>query len=337
PCAITKYEKMGYLKTKANKFATCTLVLPVVKPLWDVMMDETEIPWLLAEKLKERGFPNLYDYYHNEFKDPETGHHPKNPREFTEYNLKIQTQPIWDSLFYDNIGGDKIHGWQDFLKQGMWNSSDYTYQQRWGGKFKTKSHKFEFYSETLKEALGKHAEKHKTTVDDILATCNYTAKGELAFVPHYEPPFRHGSEKEYPLTFIDCKSRYNREGRSQNSPWYYEFKNNDLGDKRWDDVVKINPIDAKKLGIKEGDAVRVTSVSGSITSKARLWEGVRPGTVTKTFGQGHWAYGKVAAKDYHKHIARGGNNNELMPADYERLSGSTARNGGFTGVKIEKI
>jgi hypothetical protein len=63
---------------------------------------------------------------------------------------------------------------------------------------------------------------------------------------------------------------------------------------------------------------------------------VRPGTVTKCYGQGHWAYGKVAAKDYHKFLPRGGNNNELMPDDYERLTGSSARNGGFTGVRIEK-
>jgi anaerobic selenocysteine-containing dehydrogenase len=174
-------------------------------------------------------------------------------------------------------------------------------------------------------------------VDDVLETCNYTARGELAFVPHYEEPYRHGSFEEYPFSFIDCKSRYNREGRSQNSPWYYEFKDNDLGDKRWDDVFKINPEDAAKLGIKEGDAIRVTSVTASIDTKASLWEGVRPGTVTKTFGQGHWAYGKVAAKDYNKHVPRGSNNNSLMPADYERLSGSTVRNGGFTGVKIEKI
>ena len=337
PCATTMFEKLGYVKTKANKFATCTLVLPVVKPAWDVMMDETEIPWLIAEKLKERGFPNLYDYYRNEFKDPETGKKPKNPAEFTEYCLKIQTEPIWNSLYDDDVGGDRIQGWQEFVDRGMWNSDDYTYQKRWGGHFKTKTHKFEFYSETLKEALGKHAKNHKTDIDDILKTCNYTASGELAFVPHYEPPFRYGSMEEYPLTFIDCKSRYNREGRSANSPWYYEFKNNDLGDKRWDDVFKINPIDAQKMGIKEGDAIRITSVVGSITSRARLWEGVRPGTATKTYGQGHWAYGKVAAKDYNKHIPRGGNNNTLMPADYERLSGSTVRNGGFTGVKIEKI
>ena len=335
PCAITKYEKLGYVKTKANSFATCTLVQPVVEPLWDVMMDETEVPWLLAEKLKERGFSNLSDYFHKEFKDPETGKHPRNSKEFTEFNLKMQTEPLWNPLLY--TGGDKLNGWEEFKEHGMWNSEHYTYKKRWGGHFKTKTHKFEFYSETLKVALGKHAKKYKTDIDDILKTCNYTAKGELAFVPHYEPPFRYGSIKEYPFTFIDCKSRYNREGRSQNSPWYYEFKNNDLGDVKHGDVLKMNPLDGKTFGFKDGDQVKITSVVGSINSIIKLWEGCRPGTVTKTYGQGHWAYGKVAAKDYKKHIARGGNNNTIMPAEYERLSGSTVRNGGFTGVKIKKI
>ncbi|MDO9028643.1 MAG: molybdopterin dinucleotide binding domain-containing protein, partial [Candidatus Roizmanbacteria bacterium] len=192
------------------------------------------------------------------------------------------------------------------------------------------------YSETLKKALTEHAEKHKTTVDDVLQVSNYTAKGELAFVPHYEPPFRHGDEKAYPFTFIDYKSRLNREGRSQNCAWYHEFKKVDVGDESWDDVIKINPVDGKKLGVKTGDMVKVTSVAGSITVKAKLWEGVRPGTVAKCYGQGHWAYGRFAAKDYAKSLPRGGNNNELMPYDTERLSGSNVRNGGFTGVKIEK-
>ena len=53
PSVITQYEKLGYVKTKANRYATATLIQPVVKPLWDVRMDETEIPWLIAEKLKE--------------------------------------------------------------------------------------------------------------------------------------------------------------------------------------------------------------------------------------------------------------------------------------------
>lgn len=334
PAAITKYEKLGYVKTKANRYATATLIQPVVKPLWDLKMDETEIPWLIAEKLKERGFSNMLDYFQNDFKDPETGKIPTNGVEFTEFNLKNQTAPLWDGK--KDVGGDKLNGWAEFRKRGMWNSSPHEYKERWG-KFKTKTHKFEFYGETLKDSLQQHADKHKTTIDDILATCKYEAKGELAFVPHYESPLRWGSEREYPFTFIDYKSRLNREGRSQNAPWYQEFKKMDIGDESWDDVLKINPVDAKKLGIKDGDTVKVTSTVGSIIIAAKLWEGVRPGTVTKCYGQGHWAYGKVAAKDYHAFQPRGGNNNTLIPADFERLSGSTARNGGLAGVKIEKV
>ena len=333
PSAITMFEKLGYVKTKANRYATATLIQPVVKPLWDLKMDETEIPWLLSEKLKERGFSNTYDFYKNEFKDPETGRMPNNGLEFTENSLKIQTAPLWDGK--KDVGGDRINGWEEFKKRGMWNSSPYKYKKRWGS-FKTKTKKFEFYSETLKTALQKHADKHSTTIDDILQTCKYEARGEKAFIPHYETPFRHGDLSEYPLTFIDYKSKLNREGRSQNCPWYYEFKKVDVGDEAWDDVLQINPVDAAKLGIRDGDKINVTSVQASIVVKAKLSEGIQPGTVAKCYGQGHWAYGKVAS-DYKNARPKGGNNNILMPADYERLSGSTVRNGGFTGVKLTRM
>jgi anaerobic selenocysteine-containing dehydrogenase len=184
--------------------------------------------------------------------------------------------------------------------------------------------------------LTAHATKHATTTDDILTVSGYTARGDLAFVPHYEVPKRHGSFEEYPFTFIDYKSRLNREGRSQNLPWYQEFKKVDPGDVSWGDVVKMNPADGAKLGLKTGDKVTITSQAGSITVDLKLWEGVRPGTVAKCYGQGHWAYGRVASKDYAKAVPLGGNNNEILVDDYDRLSGATARNGGFTGVRITK-
>jgi len=204
------------------------------------------------------------------------------------------------------------------------------------GKFLNGHQEVRILQRDIKKDFEEHADKHKTTIDDILDASGYLAKGEEAFVPHYEQPKRWGDEQKYPFTFIDYKSRLNREGRSQNTTWFQEFKKVDVGDESWDDVLKINPVDAKKLGIKTGDTVKVTSQTGSIIVNVKLWEGVRPGTVTKCYGQGHWAYGKVAAKDYQKFLPRGGNNNDLMPDDYERLTGSTARNGGFTGVKIEK-
>ncbi|MBT6499688.1 MAG: molybdopterin-dependent oxidoreductase, partial [Deltaproteobacteria bacterium] len=284
PSTTNKYEKWGYVKTKANRYATCTLLQPVIEPLWDVVMDETEVPWLIAEKLKERGFSKLYDYFYNEYPDPETGAKPKNGLEFTINNLKIQTSQMWDGK--KDVGGDKINGWNEFLKRGMWNSSAYKYHKRWGGKFKTKSKRFEFYSETLKAALGKHAKKHHAGIDEILEECNYTASGELAFVPHYEPPYRFGDVDEYPFDFIDYKSRLNAEGRSANCTWYHEFKHVDPGDVAGEDVIKINPVDASKFGLRTGDKVKVTSVVGSITCTVKAWDGIQPGTAAKAYGQG---------------------------------------------------
>lgn len=333
PAAFNMYETWGFVKNKACGYSYVSLQKPVVKPLWDVKMDETEIPFLIAKKLKDKGFPNLYEYYVNEFKDPETGLPPRNEKEFAIFALKYFTSPLWqgEGAKY----GEKLNSWEEFLERGIWNSKPYEFKKRWGN-FGTVTKKFEFYSETLKKALKAHAENHKTTIDDVLAVCKYTARGELAFIPHYEPPYYHGDPKEYPLVFVDYKSRLNREGRSQNAPWYYEFHKVDFGDEAHEDYLLINPEDAKKIGIKTGDTVRLTSVSGSFKIKVKLWEGIRPGTVAKCYGQGHWAYGKVAAKVF-GYEPRGVNNNEIMPFDTEALSGSNVRNGGFCRVRIEKV
>jgi anaerobic selenocysteine-containing dehydrogenase len=344
PATFAPTEKFSIVTNMANLHGHMSIQQPAGKTLWQVKAEETEVMWLLAEKLKERGFANLYDYYAS-FEDPETKKKPGNAAEFVEIAAKITSQKVWDGK--EKMKGDKLAGWADFKKKGIYNTETYPYKKNWGkvdpatgkfeGKFKTETKKFEFYSETMKKSFAEHAKKHNTDINDILKASGYEAQGELAFVPHYESPKRHGSEKEFPFTFIDYKSRLNREGRSQNTPWYQEFKKVDVGDESWDDVIKINPLDGKKLGLKSGDSVKVTSTTGSLLTKVKLWEGVRPGTAAKCYGQGHWAYGRVAAKDYAKAQARGGNNNQILVDDYDRLSGATARNGGFTGVKIEKI
>jgi len=40
-----------------------------------------------------------------------------------------------------------------------------------------------------------------------------------------------------------------------------------MADVSYEDTIRINPEDAKKLGIKEGDKVRVTSVIGSFVTR----------------------------------------------------------------------
>ena len=334
PSTFNSAEGWSVIGNMGNGHGYVSIQQPAVKRLWDVRQEETEVMWLLAAKLKARGFPNLFDYYSKEFKDPETGKLPTNEYEFSEIATKITSSAIWKAK--EPLKGDApITSWADFRKKGMFVGPKYTLKKGWGGKFATATKKFEFYSETLKKGLTEHAKKFDTTPDDILAVSGYVAKGELAFVPHYEPPKRHGSFEEYPFTFIDYKSRLNREGRSANLTWYQEFKKVDPGDVSWDDVLKMNPADGAKLGLKSGDMVKVTSPSGSMTVKLKLWEGVRQGTVAKCYGQGHWAYGRVAAKEFLK-TPRGGSNNDILVDDYDRLSGSTARNGGFTGVRVQK-
>lgn len=332
PATTSGFEKWGYLKGKTNRMAYVSLTRPVIEPLGDVKTDETAIPWLIAEKLAEKGFSNLLDYYRKELKDPETGRSPSSASEFEVCSLKYCTSPVWDGKVLPR--GERIEGWKAFLTRGIWNAGPYPYRKRWG-KFNTVTKKFEFYSETLKRALTAHAENHETTTDDISETCKYEARGDLAFVPHYETPYRVGDPGQYPFTFVDYKSGLNHEGRSANTSWYMDFKKMDVGDESGQDVLKINPGDARRLGIKAGDTVRVTSPLGSFLMTARPWEGIGPGVVTKCYGQGHWAYGRIASADYRRAIPRGVNNNELIPAEYDRLSGSTARNGGVTRVRIE--
>ena len=278
----------------------------------------------------------MHRYFRDEFADPDTGKHPEDGAEFALTSLKMLTRPCWDKTHTDyGKYGDKLDGWDDFVAKGVWNSKRYECQQKWG-KFKTVTGKFEFYSETLKKALAEHADKNGATVDEVLEATNYAARGEQAFVPHFEPALRHGNEKEFPFVFFEHRSRLNREGRSANCTWYHAHKNSDPGDENWDDVLKMNPIDAKRLGLANKDSVKVTSTTGTMTVNLKLWEGVRPGTVAKCFGQGHWAYGRVAAADFDKRLPRGGSNNAILPPEYDRLSGSTARHGGPARVKVEK-
>ena len=336
PSTLNASEGFSVVSNMGGTYGFASIQQPAARRLWDVKQEETEVMWLLAAKLKAKGFPNLFDYFAKEFKDPETGKLPTNEREFTEIAAKISSATLW--MPKEPLKGDApINGWADFRKKGIFSGAKYSFKRGWGGKFATETKKFEFYSETLKKGLAEHAKKYETTPDDILAVSGYVARGELAYVPHYEPPKRHGSLAEYPFTFIDYKSRLNREGRSANLAWYQEFKKVDPGDVSWDDVLKMSPADGTRLGLKTGDMVKVTSPSGSIVVKLKLWEGVRPGTVAKCYGQGHWAYGRIAAKDYAKALPNGGNNNDILVDDYDRLSGATARNGGFTGVRVERV
>ena len=332
PASHNMYERWNFMDNRAGGKAFASIQQPMVEPLNGGVQDETGVPWLLAEALARKGFDAPLRYLTEQFADPETGAAPSNHEDFSLIAVKMATQPQWDPEKY--VRGDKINGWAEYVERGVWNGPGYAYRKRWSN-MKTETKKFEFYSESLKKALTAHAEKHGVSIDEVMEATNYDARGDLAFIAHWEEPYRYGDEAEYPLLFQDHKSKLTREGRGSNPEWFQANKDVDPGDLKWSDAVKINPADAERFGIAHGDKVRLTPVAGSIECYASLWEGVRPGTVAKTFAQGHWAYGRHSAEIFGK-VARGGNNNDIIPVDYDRLSGSTVF-AGQIGVRVEKV
>ena len=372
PATHHQFERWGQLRSDGQRYRTINLHTPVMADnpddprdvlengrLWDTKSSETEVPYLIAEALADRGFDNMLRFFENEYPDPESGQSVREEfpgddyenrelraQAFARNAIKIRTQPIWDPEYrqneFDWPGGEEFDNWVEFRERGIWHTDQWEYRHRWpseGGEFDTDSGVFEFDGETLQNALQGHADRHNTDIDTVLDVCNYQGRVDdpdapNAFVPHYEEPYNMGDTDEYPLKFVDYKDRLNREGRSANTTWLHEFKDVNPGDEPGKDVAKLNPRDGRRLGIETGDKIVIKSPSGEIKSEAKLWEGVRPGTVAKTWGQGHWAYGTVASEEFGEE-ARGGSNNRIIGAEYDRLSGSSVYYGGVQ-VRVEK-
>ncbi|MBI3781180.1 MAG: molybdopterin-dependent oxidoreductase, partial [candidate division NC10 bacterium] len=86
--------------------------------------------------------------------------------------------------------------WQALVERGGWWEPAYHFS---GGHrlFKTASGKFEFYSQHLRRTMERVADGKP--VDDLLKKLGVAARGDRAFLPHYEPPRFIGEEKDFPF------------------------------------------------------------------------------------------------------------------------------------------
>ena len=83
-------------------------------------------------------------------------------------------------------------------------------------------------------------------------------------------------------------------GSGANKPWLQELPD-PVTKIAWQSWVEIHPQTAKKLGVMEGDHLKIETAAGSVTAAAYIYMGVRPDTVAISLGQGHLAYGRYAA------------------------------------------
>jgi len=84
--------------------------------------------------------------------------------------------------------------------------------------------------------------------------------------------------QRYPLIFLNTHTRYRTHSQFTNVPWLAELDP--------EPVLEINPADATARGVRDGDTVRAFNDRGSMKLKAKVHEGIRPGTTNAT--QGWW-------------------------------------------------
>lgn len=337
PACHHLFETWGLARCRQNKRSSVVLEQPCVKALGESRNDEAGLAFALAEKLANRGFPAVLDYFQRECADPCTGAAPTSGDELAEYALKAMTASFWRP---DGAGdaGVSEKAWRGFIAKGLWETDPVRGRQKGEAPspLPTQTGRFEFESGALRRAFEEHARRFGLDPEGAAASLGYGARGRKSLMPHYESPVRKGGESEFPFVFSQHRSIVNLEGRSANAPLYHKLKRLDPGDEPGDDVVKIHPTDMERLGLRSGDMVRMSSPEGSIVVRAKAWSGTLPGVVVKCYGQGHWAYGHVAVRDLEQGVPRGGNNNEIIPPEWERASGATARHGGLTRVRIER-
>jgi anaerobic selenocysteine-containing dehydrogenase len=120
--------------------------------------------------------------------------------------------------------------------------------------------------------------------------------GMAAYLPIADSLGRPLATREGELSLITHREIFHTKSRTPGNPWLRElFPENEI---------LINARDARRLGLKSGDRVRVVSDSNPegvwklpnfgtkpMVGRVRVIQGIRPGVISFSLGHGHWAYG----------------------------------------------
>ena len=127
--------------------------------------------------------------------------------------------------------------------------------------FSTPSRKLELYVPLLKEWGWPEYVTPGYTPSHVHSSRIDPVQGEYLLIPTFRLP-----------TLIHT--------RSGNAKWLYEISNAN--------PVWIAPVDARRLGVRTGDLVRVTTEIGYYVNRAWVTEGIRPGIVACSHHLGRW-------------------------------------------------
>ncbi|MEK7246980.1 MAG: molybdopterin-dependent oxidoreductase, partial [Chloroflexota bacterium] len=186
--------------------------------------------------------------------------------------------------------------WQAAVSPEMWKKVVYVLNR--GGRFDAydKAYDGEHLKNKYGALINMYQEKTAGTKDSMTGKHFYG-------IPRYVPPSLDAlgnlidDEKDgYDLHMITHREITHTKSRTVGNYWLLGI--NPEG------VFNINKVDADRLGLDDGDEVKLTSASNPegvwdlrngtkkpMIGKIKVIQGIRPGVVSFSLGMGHWAYG----------------------------------------------
>lgn len=113
------------------------------------------------------------------------------------------------------------------------------------------------------------------------------AKKGFDALPSWMPIPEHEKMSQNDLVLTTFKVNVQTHSRTQSCKWLTEIYH--------DNPAWLNPDTAAKRGIKDGDLIKVKSLTGEIITKVRVTESIVPGVIAVSHHMGHWAYGRYAS------------------------------------------
>jgi anaerobic selenocysteine-containing dehydrogenase len=220
--------------------------------------------------------------------------------------LQDYTREIFNSGQGTIISESTDLAWIEFLKQRGWQAHEYsTFDEFWdilierggwwdptvpgqqdNGGLQKKSGKFDFFSRRLKNEI-----ESKRSVDfagvnseEMYRAWKIEARGDLAFLPHFEKPRFASENTEYPFHLLIYQTLANNNGIGAPLGLLQELSGLYTRE-YWHNWVELNPETASRFDIHEDDPVNIISPAGRITAKAKILPTIMPEVVVMPFSR----------------------------------------------------
>ncbi len=214
----------------------------------------------------------------------------------------LQTQKNYEEFF------------EKAANSGGWFDPAYAYRQ-YGRVFSNPSGTYEFYLRPLEEKASALSREKGLPVEKVLERLKLESDGSIAFLPHYEAPYFHGEEKEFPFLLLLYSSLALTTSTNANLPYLQEIHGGFVSN-QWDSFVEVHPETAKKLGIRDGEKVKISSPKGSLVVTAKVFKGISEEALGMALGQGHAQLAPYASKI-------GANPLEIVVSSPDKLCGAS--------------